>query len=141
VFDSESFGGIEVESTTQYYRTTTMVRRDTAEMSRKNFGSCFVTSNVALVRAVSQATIPSSDVGTNYRPTTFLPGWSRGGAAVLTLPSVPGSPHLVMVVITGGHLEVTLGVLVTDWPSSKRFVTSLTSTLLSRVESPTSKAV
>ena len=89
-----------------------MVRRDTAEMSRQNFGSCFVTSNVALVRAVSGAKIPTTNIGANYRPATFLRGWSRGGEAVLTLPDVPGSPHLVMVVITGGHYEVTLGVLV-----------------------------
>jgi hypothetical protein len=141
IFGSESFGGIEVVSTTQYYHTTTMVQRDTAEMSRANFGSCFVTSNVALVRAVSSATLPTADIGTNYRPVTFLHGWTRGGDAVLTLPGVPGNPHLIMVVITGGHFEVTLGVLVNDWPKSATFVSSLTSTLLSRIESPSSKAV
>jgi hypothetical protein len=141
IFGSESFGGIEVVSTTQYYHTTTMVHRDTAEMSRANFGSCFVTSNVALVRAVSSATLPTTDVGANYRPVTFMHGWTRGGDAVLTLPGVPGSPHLVMVVITGGHFEVTLGVLVNDWPKSESFISSLTSTLLSRIDSPTSKAV
>ena len=59
----QSFGGIEVVSTTQYYHTTTMVRRDTAEMSRQNFGSCFVTSNVALVRAVSSVKIPTTNIG------------------------------------------------------------------------------
>jgi hypothetical protein len=141
IFDSQSFGGIEVVSTTQYYHTTTMVQRDTAEMSRQNFGSCFVTSNVALVRAVSRAKVPAADIGSNFRPVTFLHGWSRGGEAVLTLPGVPGTPHLVMVVITGGHFEVTLGVLVNDWPKSESFVSGLASTLLSRVESPTSKPV
>jgi hypothetical protein len=141
IFGSQSFGGIEVVSTTQYYHTTTMVHRDTAEMSRENFGSCFATSNVALVRAVSRAKIPTADVGANYRPVTFLHGWARGGEAVLSLPGVTGSPHLVMVVITGGHFEVTLGVLVNDWPKSESFVSSLTSTLLSRVVSPTSKPV
>jgi hypothetical protein len=141
IFGSESFGGIEVVSTTQYYHTTTMVHRDTAEMSRGNFGSCFVTSNVALVRAVSSAKLPTTDIGTNYRPVTFTRGWSRGGDAVLTLPGVPGRPHLVMVVITGGHFEVTLGVLVNEWPKSESFVSGLTSTLLSRIDSPSSKPV
>jgi hypothetical protein len=141
IFGSESFGGIEVVSTTQYYHTTTMVHRDTAEMSRGDFGSCFVTSNVALVRAVSSAKLPTSNIGANYRPVTFLHGWTRGGEAVLTLPGVPGSPHLVMVVITGGHFEVTLGVLVNDWPKSESFISSLTSTLLSRIDSPSSKPV
>jgi hypothetical protein len=141
IFDSESYGGIEVVSTTQYYDTTTMVHRDTVEMSRENFGSCFVTSNVALVRAVSRTKVPTTDIGVNYRPRTYLNGWSRGGDAVLTLPGVPGSPHLVMVVITGGHFEVTLGVLVNEWPKSESFISGLASTLVSRVESPTSTPV
>jgi hypothetical protein len=141
IFDSPSYGGIEVVSTAQYYHTTTMVHRDTVEMSRTNFGSCFVTSNVALVRAVLGAKVPTTDLGANFRPATFLRGWSRGGEATMSLPNVPGSPHLVMVVITGGHYEVTLGVLVNQWPASKSFVSGLTSTLLSRMESSTSKPV
>jgi hypothetical protein len=59
----------------------------------------------------------------------------------MTLPHVSGSPRLVMVVITGGHYEVTLGVLVNQWLKSERFVSNLSSTLLSRMVSPTSKAV
>ena len=141
IFDSPSFGGIEVVSTTQYYVTTTMVHRDTAEMSRRNFGSCFATSNVALVRAVYRASVPTSNTGTNFRPATFLRGWSRGGEAQLTLPSVSETPHLVMVEITNGHYEVTLGVLTNDWPKAATFVSGLTGTLLSRIESTTSKSV
>jgi hypothetical protein len=118
-----------------------MVHRDTAEMSRANFGSCFVTSNIALVRAVLGVKVPTTNLGTNYRPTTFLRGWSRGGEATMTLPNVPGSPHLIMVVITGGHYEVTLGVLVNRWPTSETFVSNLTGTLLSRMVSPSSKPV
>jgi hypothetical protein len=140
IFASTSYGGIEVVSTSQYYHTTTMVHRDTAEMSRANFGSCFVTSNVALLRAVASEKLPTSDLGANYRPSTFLRGWSRGGEAALSLGTRAGSPHLVMVEITGGHYEVTLGVLVGDWPLSETFVSGLTSTLLSRMVSPSSKA-
>jgi hypothetical protein len=141
IFASTSFGGIEALSTAQYYRTTTMVHRDTLEMSRKNFGSCFVTSNIALVRAINDVKLPMANVGVNYRPVTFLKGWSRGGVAALSLPNLTGHPRLVMVVITGGHYEVTLGVLVTKWPKSETFVSNLTSTLLSRIVSPTSKPV
>ena len=141
IFESPSYGGIEVVSTAQYYRTTTMVQRDTLEMSRKRFGSCFITTNVELVGAVLGVKVPASDVSTNYRPVTFLRGWSRGGESPMSLPNVPGTPHLVMVEITRGHYEVTLGVLVNQWPKSETFVSALTSTLLSRIVSPTSKPV
>jgi len=139
VFASTSYGGIEALSSAQYYRTTSMVHRDTVEMSRKNFGSCFVTSNVAIVRAVNNVKLPTTNVGVNFRPVTFFRGWSRGGEAVLSQSGVPGSPHLILVEITSGHYEATLGVLVTKWPSSERFVSNLTSTLLSRMDSSTSK--
>jgi hypothetical protein len=138
IFDSPSFGGIEVVSTTQYYRTTTMVHRDTVEMSRPNFGSCFATSNVALVRAVYRAAVPTTDIGMSYRPTTFLHGWTRGGEAILTMPSVAERPHLIVVMITNGHYEVTLGAITNKWPQATSFVSNLTSTLLSRMVSPTS---
>jgi hypothetical protein len=141
LFDAPSFGGIEVMSTSQYYRTTTMVKRDTAEMSRANFGSCFATSNLALVKAVLGTKVPTTNIATNYRPVTFEKGWTRGGEAQLTLPNVAGAPHLVMVVITKGHYEVTLGVLTNQWPQSEKFVSGLVSTLLSRTESSSSKPV
>jgi hypothetical protein len=140
IFSSPSFGGIEAVSTTQYYRTTTMVQRDTSEMTRKNFGDCFASSNVALIRAGLK--VPSSAInGTSFRPATFLRGFSRGGEAALSIPKVLGNPHLVLVMITDGHYEVTLGVLVDQWPTSKAFVSNLSSTLLSRMVSPTSKSV
>jgi len=139
IFASTSFGGIEVVSASQYYHTTTMVRKDTAEMSRKDFGSCFVTSNVALVRAINGAKLPTANVGVTYRSATFLRGWSRGGESVLSLANQGGTPHLVMVEMTSGHYEVTLGVLVNDWPKSEAFVSNLVSTLLSRMVSSSSK--
>ncbi len=141
IFESPSYGGIEVVSAAQYYPTTTMVHRDTLEMSRQGFGSCFITSNVELVGAVLGVKVPSKDIGSNYRPVTFLRGWSRGGESPMSLSNVPGTPHLVMVEITRGHYEVTLGVLVNQWPQSETFITALTSTLLSRTVSPTSKPV
>jgi hypothetical protein len=59
--------------------------------------------------------------------------------ATLSVPNVPAALHLVMVEITSGHYEVTLGVLVASWPKSERFISNLVSTLLSRMKSTTSK--
>jgi len=140
IFSSPSYGGIEAVSTTQYYRTTTMVQRDSAEMARKNFGDCFASSNVALIRA-GLSVASSSIKSTNFRPATFLRGFSRGGEAELSIPKALGNPHLVLVAITEGHFEVTLGVLVDQWPTSETFVSNLSSTLLSRMVSPSSKSV
>ncbi|HEY5092734.1 MAG TPA: hypothetical protein VII60_05660 [Acidimicrobiales bacterium] len=140
VFSSPSFGGIQIASTSQYYKTTTMVDHDVAEMSRTKFGSCFVSSNVALVKAVLRVKIPTSNVGTTFRPRTFVKGWVRGGEAPLTLPNTTGTLHLVVVVISSGHYEVTLGAIVDQWPKSKTFIASLASTLLSRTASSSSAA-
>ena len=95
----------------------------------------------AIVRAVNNVKLPTTNLGVNFRPATFLRGWSRGGEAVLSQSRVPGSPHLILVEITGGHYEATLGVLVTKWPKSETFVSNLTSTMLSRMVSSTSKSV
>jgi hypothetical protein len=140
IFTSPSFGGIQVASTSQYYKTTTMVDHDVAEMSRQNFGSCFVTSNIALVKAGLQVKIPSSNIGTVFRPHTFVKGWVRGGEATLALPNTTGTLHLVIVVISSGHYEVTLGAIVDQWPKSKTFIANLASTLLSRTVSSSSSA-
>lgn len=141
IFGSSSFGGAELASTTQYYKTTTMVRRDTEEMSKPNFGSCFTTSNVALLRAASGGTLPTTDVASSWQPLTFVKGWSRAGVATVSLPGVASELHLVMAVVTAGHFEVTIGALVGKWPSAKLFISSLVSTVLSRMTSTTSKAV
>ena len=141
IFSSPNYGGIEVASTSQYYRTTTMVRRDVKEMSKANFGSCFVTSNVALVSAALGTPLPTTNIGTDFRPLTFVRGWSRGGVALVSVPGVGTSLHLVMIVTTKGHYEVTLGALVDHWPQSKSFIANLANILLSRMTSSTSTAV
>ncbi len=134
-------GDVTLASTTQYYNTTTMVKRDTAEMSRANFGSCFATSNVALVLAVFGSAIPTSNIGVEWRPLTFVRGWSRGGVAEITQPGATRPLHLVMAVISSGHYEVTLGALVAKWPESKSFLANLVNTLLARMTSSSSTAV
>ncbi len=140
VFTSPSYGGIQVASSSQYYRTPTMVEHDVAEMSRRKFGSCFVSSNVAFIRADLGVSIPRDNIGTTFRPHTFVRGWVRGGEAPLTLPNKGGRLYLVVVLISSGHYEVTLGVLVRQWPKSEGFISNLASTLLSRTTSPSSSA-
>ncbi len=138
VFGSASFGGIQVAATTQYYRATSMVRRDTAEMSRPNFGPCFVTSQDALLRGAAGKALPRANVATDWRPVTFVGGWSRGAVASITLPGVVGPLYLVEAVTTAGHFESTLGALVAKWPASRTFLNSLVGVLLSRMTSGSS---
>jgi hypothetical protein len=133
IFGSSSDGGIEAANITQYYATTTMVKNDTAEMSMKKFGGCFVASNAALILSGYKSDVPTVSAGTNWRPLTFVHGWARGGVTTLSEPGVKGTLHLVMVVATAGHYEVTLGVLVEAWPEAQSLIANLVSTLKSRI--------
>ena len=116
-FTSSQNNGMELATTTQYYSTPVKVHKDTAEMSKKPFGTCFVTSQANILETYAGAS-KSSDV-TNYQPKTYERGWSRGGVATLTLPEINGPLHLVIVEITSGHYEVTLGALVASWPKTR----------------------
>jgi hypothetical protein len=133
IFESQAYGGIQVGTTAQYYRTTAMVAKDTAQMRLTNFGSCFATVNAAMVDLAAGVTLPTSNEGTNYRPLTFIKGFVRGGTV-----SVGTNLTLVVEVLTQGHYEVTLGALVVDWPKAKGFLSNLTSTLLARMGSSSS---
>jgi hypothetical protein len=137
-FTSRQFNGIQVASTAQYYDTPVKVQKDTAEMSQKPFGGCFVQSQALILKNYAQA---STNTNTeSYQPKTYEKGWSRGGVTELSLPSVPGKLHLVMVEITHGHYEVTLAALVASWPKTRPFISNLASVLLSRMISTTSSA-
>lgn len=138
-FTSSQNNGMELATTTQYYSTPVKVHKDTAEMSKKPFGTCFVTSQANILETYAGAS-KSSDV-TNYQPKTYERGWSRGGVATLTLPEINGPLHLVIVEITSGHYEVTLGALVASWPKTEPFISTLVSTLLARMNSTTAAAV
>jgi hypothetical protein len=140
VFGSTTSGGGEVATTTQYYRTTTMVKKDTTEMREQNFGACFAQTNVALLESSYSSNMSKLAVGTNWQPLTFVKGFSRGGVESISVPGVSGSLHLVMVMITAGHYEVTLGALVAKWPGEDLFVAELVNTLLSRMTSTSSAA-
>lgn len=141
IFNTNSLGGLELASTAQYYNTATMVHNDTREMSKKNFGSCFTKSSAELILSGFGVKSPASAVATNWQPTTFTKGWSRGGVVSITVPGVTAKLNLVMVVITYGHYEVTLSALVGSFAKSESLLSGLVDTLLSRMTSSTSKAV
>ena len=140
VFGTTGAGALEVASLSQYYASTTMVQKDTAEMRDENFGACFAQSEGGLVRYVDGTTVAKTPAGTNFQPVTFVKGFSRGGVVKLTLPDVSGPVYLVMVQLTFGDYETTLGALVTAWPAEKSFVENLANALLSRMSSTTSTA-
>jgi hypothetical protein len=140
IFTTDSLGGIELASTTQYYHTTTMVDKDTNEMSMTNFGSCFVDSSASLILSGFGITAPKSVVATNWKPVTFAKGWRRGGVVALTVPGVESKVRLVMVVITHGHYEVTLSALVASFTKSQSLLANEVNTLLSRMTSSASLA-
>ena len=122
----------EVATTAQYYRTTTMVQRDMAEMSRANFGACFVAANATILLSQYASQVRSSHRGTNWTPVTYAKGWARGGIVSVALPGV-GTPYsLVVAVVAGGHYEVTLSALV---PSStdRQLLSQLVGTLKTRI--------
>jgi hypothetical protein len=140
IFNTNKKDGIEVASTAQYYATTTMVQKDTHEMSMKNFGSCFVTSSAEILLAGLGTTNPATNVATNWRPTTFTKGWARGGVVPIAVPNVTTKLQLVMVVLTHGHYEVTLSAIVGDFTKAKTELSNLANTLLSRMTNESSTA-
>jgi len=142
VFTTTSLGGVQVVSTSQYYRTTQMVADDTKQMtSEKNFGSCFASANAAVIGTQFGESIPTNDIGTSYQPLTFIHAWVRGGEVTVSSPGLSASLHLVLIIATHGHYEVTIGALTAQWPSPKSFIANLVNTELSKITSTSSKAV
>jgi len=140
-YGNSSYGGLEVISTSQYYEKTSMVQRDTRQMTSPNFGSCFVAANESILLSSlhgGKVTVPA---GTSWTPLTFVKGWARGGIETLTIPTISTKLTLVVAVVTSGHYEVTLGGIVTDWPVAEPFFANLVNTLLARATSTTAKAV
>lgn len=138
VFETDQLGGLELASTSQYYRTTTMVRRDTAEMSKAKFGECFTASSASLLLSGFGNSAPPIGSATNWQPLTYAHGWSRGGVMPVYIPSIAENVQLVCVVITHGHYEVTVDALVGSFKKSEGLLTNVVNTLLSRMTSSTS---
>jgi hypothetical protein len=141
IFTTNSLGGIELASTTQYYHTSVMVKKDTHEMSMTNFGSCFVKSSASLILSGFGLAVPKTAVASDWQPQTFAKGWHRGGTVAITVPGVSAKLQLVMIVITHGHYEVTLSAIVHSFAKSQSFLANEANVLLSRMTSSTSKAV
>ncbi len=124
----------EIATTSQYYRTTAMVQRDIAEMSKRNFGACFVASNATILLSEYASEVEASARGTNWNPATFTQGWARGGVVAVDLPGVAVHYSLVVAVVAGGHYEVTLTALVPSWPASRPLLAQLVGVLKTRVD-------
>jgi hypothetical protein len=140
VFVTNSLDGIEVASTTQYYQTTTMVNKDTAEMSKSNFGTCFAESSAALVLSGYSEPAPTTYTASNWRPVTFTKGFSRGGVVTVDVPMLSQPVQLVMVLITHGHYEVTLSAIVGSFSKSKSVLSNIANTLLARETNSSAEA-
>jgi hypothetical protein len=140
IFNTSALGGVELASTTQYYNTTTMVKKDTHEMAKANFGSCFVKSSAALVLSAYGTNVPVTAVATSWHPMTFAKGWSRGGYIALKVPNVASQLQLVMAVMTRGHYEVTLTAIVSSFSKTERLLTNTVNTLLSRMSNSSATA-
>ena len=123
----------EVATTSQYYRTTGMVARDVAEMSRSGFGACFAQANAtALLYNYASDTTPPAGAR-SWTPVTYAHGWARGGVVPVDLPGVEGNYSLAVVVVATGHFEVTLSALVPSWPSAQPLLDRLVGVLKSRL--------
>ena len=141
IFNDNDLGGVELASTTQYYKTTTMVKKDTHEMSMANFGPCFAKSSATIVLSAYGTKLPAGTVATSWRPVTFAKGWSRGGVVTLNVPNVTSPLQLVMVIMTKGHYEVTLSAIVGSFTKTKRLLDNVVNTLLLRMSNSSAKAV
>ncbi len=140
IYVTNSLDGIEVASTTQYYQTTTMVHKDTAEMSKANFGTCFAESSAALILSGYSQPTPTKFTSSNWRPVTFTKGFSRGGVVTVDVPMLTRPVQLVMVLITHGHYEVTLSALVGSFSKAESVLANLANTLLARMTNSTAEA-
>jgi hypothetical protein len=140
IFNTNALDGIELASTTQYYQTTTMVHRDTAEMSKANFGTCFAESSASLILSGFDLKTPSTFKAANWHPVTFTKGWTRAGYVTMSIPEFSQPIQLVMVVITHDHYEVTLSALVGSFSKSESLLANLTNTLLARMSNSTAVA-
>lgn len=136
VFSSSDFGGIQVESSAQYYDSPQSVAADVVEMSRPSFGRCFANSTADLMIGHSSSVTPDLTNGRSFATPTFVRGWVRGGSAAVTLPAVGITrATLVVIVEAAGHFEVTLSALVVNLPAAFQTLDDLANELLLRVTS------
>ncbi len=123
----------ELATVAQVYATTTMVRRDVAEMSRPHFGACFAAASASLLESTFTGQLTLAHGASSWTPRTFARGWARGGVVPLHLPGVTRPYELVVEVVAGGHDETTLSVVTPTWPADRSLVAGLVGTLKARI--------
>jgi hypothetical protein len=138
IYYTSDLGGVQVESTAQYYDSPPSVALDVAEMSRPSFGRCFAQSAGDELIGVNTGVTPELSKGQNLATPTFVKGWARGGDVAVSLTSLQVTrAHLVFVEEAAGHYEVTLFALVADLNRARATIINLANALLARVN-PTS---
>lgn len=140
VFESSGRGEIDVATSTQYYASTTMVAKDTAEMRLTKFGGCFVAVNDVIEQYQLTSSVTTEPTGVAWKPITYVKGFAIGGEETISISGVSTPLHLVVVVVTGGHFESTLGALVSAWPASSDVLSTFVNTLKARVASTSAAA-
>ena len=149
VFTSSSGGGVQVASYAQYYASASSVAKDTAETTKPGFGTCFVDANANFIEGGALNLSPTVTSGRPLTITTFAKGYRVAGVATLTGASYTQSTtavmaqrqHLVVVVTTRGHYEVTLMALCVSWPQQEPLVQSLVNDLVARLSPSTGTAL
>jgi len=141
IFTSSVGGGVQLASEVQYYPRLSNVSRDTAEIAKPHFGSCFAVSNGVILKGLF-ATTYSIALGkpSGITPSTFAKGFRTGGAVLVSAPSfVPAdggatrTQSLGVYVMTHGHYEVTLYVLSATRTQPTQLVSTLVNTLEARI--------
>ncbi len=136
VYYSSDVGGVQVESTAQYYDSPPSVALDVAEMSRPSFGRCFAEAVGDELIGANTGVTPQLSNGHDFATPTFVKGWSRGGEVAVSLPSLQVTKaHLVVVVEAAGHYEVTIFALVANLARARSTIVTLSNELLARVTS------
>ena len=130
----------ELATVAQVYATTTMVRRDIAEMSRPHFGACFAAASASLLESTFTGQLTLARGASSWTPRTFARGWARGGVVPLHLPGVDRPYQLVVEVVAGGRDETTLSLVTPTWPADRSLVAGLVGTLKARIGGPDAAA-
>ena len=136
VFYSSDLGGVQIESTAQYYDSPLSVAADVAEMSRPSFGRCFAQSAGDELIGAATGVTPTLSSGHNLATPTFVKGWTRGGEVVVSLPSLQvARAHLIVIEEAAGHYEVTLFALAVNLAKARTSIDDVANSLLVRVTS------
>ncbi len=143
IFTSDMVGGVQVASEVQYYPHRSNVARDTAEIEKPHFGSCFAVANGLILKGLFANTYTiATGAATTLTPVTFTKGFRTGGAVLVSAPSfaptaggATTTQSLGVYVMTQGHYEVTLYVLSANRHQPKSLVATLVNALEARISS------